>query len=236
MANRRRHSGGTNQFVADETDELSRVSVQHFHEWAPRLYICHASADCADLSLFPALHRGARSRADICLCLHLAVNGRVYAIFHHLQPGHDGVLDPRNLYHRFYRLFIRIFSWRPNVSDRHHAKRGAGGNEVVAVLLRVVLPDRHFPWATTRRPTCGGTGNSVRLALAHLGRRARDVETRPRPLSSRRRLTNNSCEQAKSMLLGRPPASRLQELSDTNFPTCRFCDSAKHFHQVPMPR
>src|SRR5436190_471148 len=54
----------------------------------------------------------------------------------------------------------------------------------------LVLPDRHFSRATTRRPTRGGIGNSVRLALAHLGRGACDVETRPRPLSSRRRLEN----------------------------------------------
>src|SRR5436190_19108115 len=189
MANRRRYSRGTNQFVAYETDELSRVSLQHFHEWPPCLYICHASADRADLSLFPALPLASRSRADLRLYLHLAGNGGVYAIFHHLQPGHDGLLDPRNFDHRFYRLFIRVFSWRTNVSDRHHAKRGAGGNEMVAVLLRAVLSDRHFPWATARRPTCGGIGNSVRLAPAHLGRRARDVETRPRPLSGRRRLT-----------------------------------------------
>src|SRR5947207_3638150 len=190
MANRRRYSRGTNQFVADETDELSRLSLQHFHERTPCLHIRHATADCADLSLFPGLPRATQSRADLRLCLHLAGDGGAYAIFHHLQPGHDGVLDPRNFDHRFYRLFIRVFSRRPNVSDRHHAKRGPGGNEVVAVLLRAVLSDRHFPWATSGRPTCGGISNSVRLALAHLGRRACDVETRPRPLSSCRRLEN----------------------------------------------
>src|SRR5947207_14514055 len=60
---------------------------------------------------------------------------------------------------------------------------------MAAVLLRIVLPRRDFPRPTARRGTRRSTGNPNRLALSHLGRRARHVETRPRPLSSRRRIT-----------------------------------------------
>src|SRR5713101_3983011 len=186
MANRRRHPRRTDQFASHETDELSRVSVQHFHERPSRLHICHTSAHRADLPLFPALHRAAQPRVDLLLCLHLDVNGGIDAILHHLQPGHDGLLDPRNLDHRFHRLFLRIFPGWADVSDRHHAKRGAGRDEMAPLLLRVILPDRHFSWTITRRGARTGTGDSNRLALAHLGGRARYVETRPRPLSGGR--------------------------------------------------
>src|SRR5436190_5353609 len=185
MANRRRHSRGTNQFVADETDELSRLSVQHFYERSTGLHIRHVAADRADLYLFPALHRAARSSDDLCLCEHLDGYGGVDAIFHHLLARDDGLLDSRNFDNRFHRLLVRILLRRPNVSDRHHAQRGAGRDEMAAVLLRIVLPRRDFPRPTTRRSTRGSAGNSNRLALPHLGRRARDVGTRPRPLSGR---------------------------------------------------
>src|SRR5436190_15685797 len=189
MANRRRHSRGTNQFVADETDELSRLSVQHFYERSTGLHIRHVAADRADLYLFPALHRAARSSDDLCLCEHLDGYGGVDAIFHHLLARDDGLLDSRNFDNRFHRLLVRILLRRPNVSDRHHAQHGAGRDEMAAVLLRIVLPRRDFPRPTTRRSTRGSAGNSNRLALPHLGRCARDVETRPRPLSSRRRIS-----------------------------------------------
>src|SRR5438034_712303 len=52
------------------------------------------------------------------------------------------------LHDRFHRFLIRIFPGRPNVSDRHHAKRGAGSDEMAAILLRVVLSRCDFPWAT----------------------------------------------------------------------------------------
>jgi len=58
-----------------------------------------------------------------------------HAIFHHLQPCDDGVLDSGNLDNRFHRLFVRIFPRRPDVSHRHHAPRNLRRDEVVAVLL-----------------------------------------------------------------------------------------------------
>src|SRR5438874_1790298 len=60
----------------------------------------------------------------------------------------------------------------------------------LAYRFSIFMSGRLVSWTTARRPTCGGIGNSVRLALADLGRRARDVETRPRPLSGCRRLEN----------------------------------------------
>src|SRR6266567_397252 len=188
MANRRRHSRGTDQFASHETDELSRLSLQHFYERPPGLHIRYASAHRADLHLLPTLHRAARSSDDVCFCEHLDAYGGVDAILHHLLARDDGLLDLGNFYHRFHRLLVRILPGRPNVSNRHHAKHGAGGDEMAAVLLRIVLPRRNLSWAVARRGPYGSAGNSKRLAPTHLGGRSRNVETRPRPLPGRRRL------------------------------------------------
>src|SRR5437660_10133968 len=59
---------------------------------------------------------------------------------------------------------------------------------MAAVLLRTVLSRRNFSRATARLPTLAGARHPNRLAFSHLGRRPRHVETRPRPLSSGRRL------------------------------------------------
>ena len=62
-------------------------------------------------------------------------DGRVHSILHHLQPGDVCVLDFGNLHHRVHRVFLRIFPRRSDVSDRHHAGRRPGGDEMAAVLL-----------------------------------------------------------------------------------------------------
>src|SRR5713101_8049850 len=185
MADRSRYSRRSDQFSPDQADELSLLSTQYFFERPSCLHRSHAAAHRAHLYLFPALHRAAQSSVDLCLCLPVDVNGGVHAVFHHLQPGHDGVLDSRDLHHRLHRLFFRIFSRRPNVSHRHHARWNPGGDEMVALLLRVVLSGRDFSWQVTGHCTRASTRNSNRLAFAHVGRGARHVETRSRPLPGR---------------------------------------------------
>ena len=68
------------------------------------------------------------------------------------------------------------------------ATRNPGGDEMAAVLLRAVLPGRNLSWPVARCGSGRSIGDSNRLASACLGRRARDVETRPRPLPSRWRI------------------------------------------------
>ena len=75
-------------------------------------------------------------------------------VFHHLQHRDDGVLDPGNFHDRFHRLFVRILSRRPDVSDRHHAGKLPDAAKVAAVLLRTVLSGRDFSRATQRRQKC----------------------------------------------------------------------------------
>src|SRR6266700_4210437 len=60
--------------------------------------------------------------------------------------------------------------------------------DIMPVGVQAVMKWLPFPWTVSGRPTCAAAGNSNRLALTHLGRRARDVETWPWPLSGRRRL------------------------------------------------
>ena len=79
------------------------------------------------------------------LRVRFARHGGVHPVLHHLLAGDDGVLDPRNLDHRFHRLLLRIFPRRPDVPGRYHAGRRPGGHKMVAVLLRTLLPDRDFP-------------------------------------------------------------------------------------------
>src|SRR5204863_6703315 len=109
--------------------------------------------------------------------------GRVHSIFYHLQPGHDGVLDFGNLHDRVHRLFVRVFPRWSDVSHRHHALRDPGGYEVVAVLLRVVLPSRDLSRPIERSRPRAGAGDPNGLAIASVGLRESYVETRPRPLS-----------------------------------------------------
>ncbi len=69
-----------------------------------------------------------------------------------------------------------------------HADRNSSGNEMAAVLLRTVLSNRDFPRAPARGRTHPSARDSNRLAPADLGVGKRHVETRPRPLPSRRRV------------------------------------------------
>src|SRR4029077_4343093 len=77
---------------------------------------------------------------------------------------------------------------RTYVSHGHQAVRDPGGDEVAAVLLRVVLPGRDLSRPIKRSRPRAGAGDPDWLAVTHMCLGKRDVETRPRPLSGRRRL------------------------------------------------
>src|ERR1700731_2175907 len=190
MANRRGHSGRSNKLDPEQTDELSRLSVQYFLQWPARLHLRNSAADRGHLSLFPQLRRVPARPEDLCARDVIDVDGSVHPILYYLFAGDDGVLDFGNHHHRFHCLLIRIFPRRPNVSDRHHAGGNPGGAEMDAILLRTVLPGRDLPGALERRGTLASARHSNGLALSHLGNRAYHVAPRPRPLSSRRRLNH----------------------------------------------
>src|SRR5438105_703133 len=89
----------------------------------------------------------------------------------------------------YYCLLLRIFPRRPDVSHRYHAHGSPGSDEMAAVLLRTFLPDCDLSRTASRCGPGAGTRHSKWLAVVNLGRRARHVETRPRPLPGRRRLS-----------------------------------------------
>ena len=60
MADRLGHSRGPDQFLPDQADELSRVSLQHFPERPSRLPLRHDFANRAHLHLFPRVHHAAK--------------------------------------------------------------------------------------------------------------------------------------------------------------------------------
>ena len=92
---------------------------------------------------------------DLALRVRFARDVGLHPVFPHLRPLDDGVLDPGNLDHRFHRLQLRIFPRRPDVSARYHAAGGPGGDEMAALLLRALLPDRDLP-RTPRGPEMWG--------------------------------------------------------------------------------
>ena len=190
MANRRRHSRRADQFVADEADELSRLSLQHFHERASRL---HRSSRLPPIALIFIYFRHYIALPDhamtYVLCMHLDANGGVHAIFitYSLAMMAFWILEISTI------VFI-VYSFEYFLGGQMFPI-DIMPNAVQAVMkwlpfyYELFCPIAIFLERLQGAALCAGTGNSNRLALAHLGRRARNVETRPRPLSSRRRLT-----------------------------------------------
>ena len=138
---------------------------------------------------FRDYHSTAIKRSYLPSVDYFARHGRVHSVFHHLLAGDDGVLDTGNLHYRFHCLLIRILPRRPDVSDRYHANRRAGSDEMAAILLRAILSDRNFPGPPAGCRIGSGARHPVMLAHCHLGGRTIHVETRTRPLSGRRRIT-----------------------------------------------
>src|SRR5882724_3915393 len=189
MANCCGYSRRPDQLASHQANELPRISAQHFFEWPPRLRIRHSSANRADLCLFQGLHRAASRSPHLRAYDGVDIDGGIHSILYHLQPGDVRVLDFGDHHHRIHRLFVRIFPGRSDVSHRHHAVRDPGGDEVAAVLLRVVLPGRDLSRPIERSRACASVGDPNGVAIASVGLREIYVATRPRPLPGRWRVT-----------------------------------------------
>ena len=81
MADRLRHSRGSDQFVADQTDELSRLSLQYFFERPSCLYRRHDCADRDHLRVFSKLHHASAQPNDLYVGIAFTADGRIHSIF-----------------------------------------------------------------------------------------------------------------------------------------------------------
>ncbi len=84
---------------------------------------------------------------------------------------------------------VRIFPGRPDVSHRYHAVRGPSRHEMAAVLLRVVLPGRDLSRPIKRSRPYSRAGDASGLVVPHVVLGKLYVETWPRPLPSRGRIS-----------------------------------------------